>query len=225
MVKLSRTKIELLMSCPRCFWLDMVKGVKRPPPAPYTINSAIDLLLKLEFDKHREKGTAHYLIKENGIKAIPYKCEEINTWRHNFTGVQVEHRETDFLVYGAVDDIWINPKGELIVVDYKATGANEHHIYDGYRRQMEIYQWLLRHRGYKVSDRGYFLFARVDKNRGFKDARLSFNMFLEPLDGDDSWVEKKIFEARKIIDSAAPKAAPDCEYCKYRGDSNKYVKN
>lgn len=221
MVKLSRTKIELLMSCPRCFWLDMVRGVKRPPGFPYTINSAIDLMLKLEFDKHREKGTAHHLIKENGIKAIPYKCPEINTWRYNFTGVQVEHAPTGFLVYGAVDDVWINPKGELIVVDYKATGAAAHHIYDSYRRQMEIYQWLLRHRGYQVSDRGYFLFARVNKEKGFKDASLKFDLFLEPLDGDDSWVEAKILEARKVLDGSIPESSPKCEYCRYRTEAEK----
>ena len=221
MTKLSRSKIELLMDCPRCFWLDMVKGIKRPPPAPYTINSAIDLMLKMEFDKHREKGTAHHLISENGVKAIPYKCDKINVWRHNFTGVQFEYKPADFLVFGAVDDVWINPKGELIVVDYKATGAAEHHIYDGYRRQMEIYQWLLRQNGYKVSKRGYFLFARVNKSGGFKNAKLSFDMFLEPLDGDDSWVEGKILEARKIIDGSVPGPSAGCGYCKYRAAAEK----
>lgn len=115
MVKLSRSKIELFLDCPRCFWLDMKKGVKRPPPAPYTINSAIDGLLKKEFDVYREDGTAHYIIKKYNIDAIPYKCEQINTWRHNFTGVQFHHKSTDFLVFGAVDNVWANPAGELIV--------------------------------------------------------------------------------------------------------------
>ena len=46
MIKLSRSKIDLYLECPRCFWLDLKKGIKRPQPAPYTINSAIDLLLK-----------------------------------------------------------------------------------------------------------------------------------------------------------------------------------
>jgi CRISPR/Cas system-associated exonuclease Cas4 (RecB family) len=216
MIKLSRSKIELSIDCPRCFWLDMRHKVSRPPGFPFTLNNAIDFLLKREFDEHREKGTAHAIIKENKLDAIPYNCPQIDAWRHNFTGVQIEHAPTGFLVYGAVDDIWINPKKELIVVDYKATGSQEHKIYDSYKRQMEIYQWLLSHQGMPVSKTGYFLFARANKDKGFKDHKLSFDVFLEALAGDYSWVEGAIKEAKRIYDlPAAPKATDDCEYCPY----------
>ena len=40
-------------------------------PAPYTINTAIDGLLKKEFDVCRENGTAHYIIQKYSINAIP----------------------------------------------------------------------------------------------------------------------------------------------------------
>ncbi len=217
--KISRTKIELLTECPRCFWLDLKKGVKRPPPAPYTINNAIDYLLKAEFDVHREKGTRHKIMEKYDIDAVPFQHEKMNTWRHNFTGVQFEHKPTGFLVYGAVDDVWVNPDGELIVVDYKATGAKEHQIYDSYRRQMEVYQWLLRQNGFDVSPTGYFVFARVNKGGGFGNgvASLSFDLFIEPLVGDDSWVEQALKAAKKTFDmEKAPDAAPDCEHCIYR---------
>ncbi|MEK6714857.1 MAG: PD-(D/E)XK nuclease family protein [Candidatus Omnitrophota bacterium] len=215
MTKLSRSKLELFFGCPRCFWLDMKKGIKRPPPAPYTINSAVDVLLKQEFDAHREKGTAHYLIKKYNIEAIPYKCEQINAWRNNFTGIQFEHKPTDFLVFGAVDDIWVNPKNELLVVDYKATGANEYKIYDSYKRQLEIYQWLLLQNKYKVSKTGYFLFAKVNKNNGFAEGKLSFDLYIESYEGDTSWVETAIINARKTIDGAIPQHSPDCLYCQF----------
>lgn len=219
MIKLSRAKIELFHDCPRCFWLEMNKGVKRPPPAPYTINTAIDVLLKQEFDVHRENGTAHYIINKYNINAIPYKCEQINTWRHNFTGIQFHHKPTDFLVFGAVDDVWVNPQGELIVVDYKATGAKEHQIYDSYKRQMEIYQWLLAQNGFPVSKRGYFLFAKVNKAGGFAEGKLSFDLFIEPLDGDTAWVEGAITDARRVIDGPIPERKEDCLYCKFSKDA------
>ncbi len=215
MTKLSRSKLELFLNCQRCFWLDMKQGLKRPPPAPYTINSSIDSLLKHEFDVHRENGTAHYLIKKYNIAAIPYKCKEINAWRHNFTGIQFQHKPTDFLVFGAVDDVWVNPQGELIVVDYKSTGANEYKIYDSYRRQLEIYQWLLTQNGYKVSKTGYFLFAKVNKEGGFAEGKLSFDLYIEPQEGDSSWVEKSILEARKAIEGPIPGHNPDCPYCQF----------
>lgn len=215
MTKLSRSKLELFLDCPRCFWMDMKKGLKRPPPAPYTINSAIDKLLKEEFDLHREDGTAHYLIQRYRIDAIPYKCDKIDAWRHNFTGVQFHHKQTDFLVFGAVDDVWINPQEELIVVDYKATGANNHQIYPQYKRQMEVYQWLLMQNGYKVSKTGYFLFAKVNKEGGFKDGKLLFDLFIEQQEGDYSWVEKAVFDAKGALDSPVPPHKAECPYCQF----------
>jgi len=193
----------------------MKNGLKRPPPAPYTINSAIDALLKQEFDVHRENGTAHYIITKYNIDAIPFKCDQINAWRHNFTGVQFQHKATDFLVFGAVDDVWINPAGELIVVDYKATGAKEYKIYDSYKRQMEVYQWLLLQNGYKVSKTGYFLFAKVNKQGGFAAGKLSFDLFLEPLEGDSSWVEGAIVQAKATLDGSIPPYGPECPYCQF----------
>ncbi len=220
MIKFSRSKLELFLDCPRCFWLDMKKGVKRPPPAPYTINSAIDGLLKQEFDVCRENGTAHYIIKKHNINVIPYKCKEIDTWRHNFTGIQFHHKATDFLVFGAVDDVWINPAGELIVVDYKATGANQYQIYPQYKRQMEVYQWLLIQNGYKVSKTGYFLFTKVNKNGGFVEGKLSFDFFLEPQEGDGSWIEQALVNAKKTYDGSIPSYKQDCLYCQFTQGSH-----
>jgi len=218
MIKLSRSKLELFLDCPRCFWLEMNKGVKRPPSFPYTINSAIDALLKQEFDVCRENGTAHYIIKKFNINAIPYKCDQIDTWRHNFTGIQFHHKPTDFLVFGAVDDVWINPQKELIVVDYKATGAKEYQIYDSYKRQMEAYQWLLIQNGYKVSKTGYFLFVKVNKEGGFEGGKLSFDLFLEPLEGDVAWVDSAITQARELLKAKIPASNPECPYCKFAQD-------
>lgn len=215
MIKLSRSKIELSISCPRCFWLDMNKGIKRPPPAPYTINSSIDSMLKKEFDLHREDGTAHYLLKKYNIDALPYKCEQIDDWRNNFTGIRFKYTPADFLVFGAVDDIWVNPQKELIVVDYKATGAREYKIYDSYKRQIEIYQWLLLKNGFKVCRDGYFVFAKVNQGEGFSRGKLSFDLFIEPQEGDTSWVEASIISARNIIDGPMPPQKAECLYCQF----------
>ncbi len=189
---------------------------------PYTINNAIDYLLKQEFDIHREKGTRHPVMVKNQIDAIPFASPDINTWRHNFTGVRFHHEPTDFLVFGAVDDVWVNPNNELIVVDYKATGANQHRIYDSYKRQMEIYQWLLRQNKYKVSPTGYFVFAKANKANGFGhgEATLAFDLFVEPQEGDNSWVEGVLQDARAVYDAEdAPQSSSECAYCSYRANA------
>ncbi len=216
MTKLSRSKLELLIECPRCFWLYAGKNIARRFGAPYTINNAIDFLLKKEFDEHRQTGTAHYLIEREGIDAVPFLHDNIDRWRDTFTGIQYEDSENDFLIFGAVDDIWVDSKGNLIVVDYKASGAPEGELYESYKRQMEIYQWLLRRNGFKVLDRGYFVYCRVNKDSGFAKGELGFNIKVQPYDGDDSWVVDKVKQARKILDGKVPEPSTDCQYCNYR---------
>ena len=41
----------------------------------------------------------------------------LDKWRFNFTGVQVNLNEFNLLIFGAIDDLWINSKNEYIVVD------------------------------------------------------------------------------------------------------------
>ncbi len=161
--KLSRSKIDLFLECPKCFYIDNKLGTARPPGFPFNLNTAVDVLLKREFDIHRAKRSRHPLMHAYGIDAVPYDHPEIDAWRENFKGVQYRHESTGFLITGAVDDVWVDPKGDLIVVDYKSTSKDEaiealdQEWHDGYKRQMEVYQWLLRRLGFRVSPTGYFV--------------------------------------------------------------------
>ncbi len=220
--RLSRSKIDLFLECPRCFYLDRRLGVSRPPGYPFSLNSAVDALLKQEFDVHRVRGTQHPLQEKYGIDAIPVQDKHLPEWRDNFTGIQYLHRQTNLLIFGAIDDLWQNSKGEYIVVDYKATAKNgeinelNETWHEGYKRQMEIYQWLLRQNGYKVSKTGYFVYCNGQKDKKAFDGKLEFDVTLIPYEGDDSWVEKTIFEIHQCLNERTiPNAGPDCDYCAY----------
>ncbi len=220
--KLSRSKIDLFLNCPRCFYYDRRLGVARPPGFPFALNSAVDHLLKLEFDIHRAKGTKHPLITKYGVDATPVAHKDLDQWRHNFTGIQFLHKPTNLLVFGAIDDLWQNSKGEYIVVDYKATSKDEEinelnkEWQIGYKRQMEVYQWLLRQNGYKVSATGYFVYCNGQTDREAFDGKLEFAVTLISYKGDDSWVEKAIKDAHKCLNSdKIPKAGSGCDYCAY----------
>ncbi len=220
--KLSRSKIDLFLNCSRCFYYDRKLGVGRPPGFPFALNSAVDHLLKLEFDIHRANGTKHPLIEKYGVDARPVPHEDLDKWRHNFTGIQYLHKPTNLLIFGAIDDLWQNSKGEYIVVDYKATSKDEEitelnkEWQDGYKRQMEIYQWLLRQNGYKVSSTGYFVYCNGQTDRKAFDGKLEFDITLIPYTGNDSWIEKTVIEAHRCLNGdKIPEADPNCDYCNY----------
>lgn len=220
--RLSRSKLDLFIECQKCFYIDNKLGTKRPPGFPFNLNSAVDALLKKEFDIHRGLQTPHPLMMKFGIDAVPFAHEKIDEWRDNFKGVEAPYEDGGFKVSGAIDDIWINPTGELHVVDYKSTSKDEEvtldaEWQDGYKRQMEVYQWLLRANGFTVSNTGYFVYANGRKDKEKFEGILEFRMKIIPYDGDDSWVDGAIRDAKECLDrDTIPGSSNACEYCAYR---------
>jgi CRISPR/Cas system-associated exonuclease Cas4 (RecB family) len=221
--RLSRSKLDLFMNCERCFYLDQKCGVGRPASFPLTLNNAVDFLMKKEFDIHRVNQTAHPLMKTYKIDAVPYNDPKMEEWRDALKrGIAYLHKPTNIILRGGVDDIWVNPKGELIVVDYKATSKEEEITLDDewkiqYKRQMEIYQWLFKQNGYKVATTGYFVYVNGKTDREAFDGKLDFDITIIPYLGNTDWIEKQIFGMKACLEKEnAPEANSKCDYCNYR---------
>jgi CRISPR/Cas system-associated exonuclease Cas4 (RecB family) len=225
--KISRSKIEDFIKCPRCFYLDRKCGTKQPPTFPYTLNNAIDTLLKKEFDQYRITGERHPLMVKHEIDAVPFSHPNLEEWRANLKGIKFHHVLTYLIISGAMDDIWVKPNGELIVVDYKATSTSKEITLenrDSYKRQLEIYQWLLRQNGFKVSNIGYFLICNGDSSEAGFTGKLSFDFLLLPHEGNDSWIENTLLEIKECLSSnIMPASAESCDYCRYFEATRKHV--
>ena len=77
--KVSRSKIENFANCKRCFYMDRRLGVGQPPSLPFTLNSAVDRLLKSEFDIYRTKGEKHPIMEKHGVDAVPAAHAELES--------------------------------------------------------------------------------------------------------------------------------------------------
>src|SRR3989344_638755 len=220
--KLSRSKLELFNECALCFYLDRRLGISRPPMFPFTLNNAVDALMKKEFDIHRAKSSAHPLMEKYGIDAVPFIHEDMEKWRANFVGIQYHPQPTNLIITGAVDDVWTDRKGNLMIVDYKATSTDQAIDMDseyrrGYKRQVEIYQWIFRRKGFSVSDTAYFVYANGQKDRSAFDGKLEFTVQIFAHKGNDAWVEPTIVKAREcLMLEKRPEMNPACTYCSYR---------
>ncbi len=220
--RLSRSKIENFMHCKKCFYIDRRLGVGQPPGFPFNLNSAVDALLKKEFDMHRAAGSAHPLMKSYGLDAVPFADARMDEWRDSLRrGIRYLDERTNLLVTGGVDDVWVAPNGELIIVDYKATSKDgqvslDADWQDGYKRQMEIYQWLFRKNGFKVSSTGYFVYCNGKTDAKAFDAKLEFDIDLIPYTGDDSWIDNALLEIKACLDESVPEATKGCDFCEYR---------
>jgi hypothetical protein len=243
--RISRSKIDLFLECPRCFYLDRRLGFGRPGMPGFALNSAVDTLLKNEFDLLRKAQEPHALMVAYGIDAIPYDHPDLPVWRddvHQFIGASTLHTPTNLEICGIIDDVWINPQEELIIADYKSTSTSkeislEDEYKQGYKKQLEVYQWIFREMGFGVSDVGYFVYANGGKDgerfmygegegpasksgvkeRANFDARLEFEMLILEHKGDTSWVEPTVREIKAYMEGEEmPESGEECEWCAYR---------
>ncbi len=225
--KLSRSKIDLFLECPKCFYIDRRLGMGRPPGFPFNLNVAVDSLLKNEFDIYRAQQIPHPMMEEKGLNGIPFQHEKLNEWRENFKGVRYHHEPTNLILSGAVDDVWVTTRSlaagepELIVVDYKATSKKDEVNINagwqiGYKRQIEFYQYLLRKNGFKVSNTGYFVYCNGIASADRFDKTLHFRISLLDYNGNDGWVDKTVVKAHQcLMSDQIPKSNKNCDYCLY----------
>lgn len=226
----SRSKIDRFLECPRCYWLEARYGIGRPDTPPFTLNNAVDELCKREFNIHRVAGEAHPLMEKYSIDAIPYAHEKIEEWRDALKrGVKYHDTENNLIVRGGIDDVWINPAGELHIVDYKATAGKKEITLDDewkiqYKRQVEIYQWLFRRNGFTVSPIAYFVYANGLNDKKAFDGKLEFDITILPYKGDDSWIPDTLRALKScLVSDAIPKSGERCEYCPYRENAGKML--
>ena len=224
---ISRSKFSNFINCPRCFYLDRVKGLKEPSMPGWALNSAVDDLLKKEFDKHRKQKTPHPIMEQYGLNFIPYDHADIDKWRQSLTsGISYLDKETNLIIKGGIDDVWYDlDKEELVVVDYKAQSNNtpveteaylEGKYHQGYKRQMDIYVHILRNMNFKVSETTYFMVCNGEKtNEEFGD-KIDFKTVLVPYKADASWIPNKIQDMKKVLESEdIPDYNINCESCIY----------
>ncbi len=223
---LSRSRVALYMECPCCFYKTVRWDVKRPDSLPFTLNNAVDTLLKREFDHYRQLQVPHPAVTEKGLGYVPAQTPLIGEWRNPRKGIRYRYEEIGLELYGAVDDVWLNERGQLVVVDYKATARQEmvtelnngYHIH--YKRQMEFYQWLFAMNGYDVDPVGFFVYCTGRTREPGLNGALKFDISLIPYTSCWEWVEGVLHGIKGCLErDTLPDPNPNCPYCRYLRDS------
>ena len=218
----SRSKLELFLECPRCFWLDRRKGVGRPDDAYYSLNLAVDALMKREFDACRIDRKPHPVMELHGVEAVPFRHPSIETWRDTPQGIRFAH-PSRIELFGIVDDVWVDSRGRLHPVDYKATvaaGVPRLEPRGGYKRQLDVYGWLLVKNGFDTAPEGFIVFANADRERNALDGALKFALSVAPHVLETAWIDDALPAVRACLeDDVPPPSTNGCRWCAYRRDA------
>ena len=163
---------------------------------------------------------------------VPFEHKHFELWTQSLhfgatDRMNTVHEPTHLLVGGGLDDVWLNKNtNQLHIVDYKSTSqksdGKEITLEDpwkaAYKRQMDLYVWVMRQKGFDVSDEGYFLYCDGDRFSeydflGTQNAVMKFKMSLLPYTVDTSWIKPTLFEVKACLDGpGCPDHDPYCEY-------------
>ena len=137
------------------------------------------------------------------------------------------HEASNLKVGGGLDDVWFNKDTEeLHIVDYKSTSqktaGKEISLDDpwkeAYKRQMDLYVWVMMQKGFNVSRTGYFLYCDGDRFSDYNflnqnDASMIFKMSLLPYDVNLDWIEPTLMSIRECLHKTkCPPHDTNCEY-------------
>ena len=247
---LSRSAFDDFKKCKRCFYLIRKKGFISPGTPQFTMNSTTDKLLKKEFDLLRKDQKSHQiLIEKNLDHIVPYRNEEVainiygdpiipnkskipyekmEAWRSNSHGLQARFKKTNFILFGSVDDIWLDTKkNSIILVDYKSQ-ANEKKVTQetywdgdfktGYQRQLDFYFYLLKQQNLKeaISNDAYLLVVNARGLEDKFDNKLLFESTLVHTKVKDDALENEIQEMIDVFNADnVPESNKLCKNCAY----------
>ena len=222
--KISRSKLEDFVRCPRCFVLDRRAWVKPPSGPSFTLNSAVDGLLKKEFNQHREAQSVHPAVAQLGYNFVPYRDDRIDDWQNSRKGVTYLDSDTNLILYGAIDDLWVDPEtGTLHVVDYKTTSKDspvtalsDAEYHDAYRRQLEVYSFLLSNNGLEIAPKAYWFYATARKNAEGFNMALQFDPTLIEHSCNTGWIGPALAAMKAALEAPElPTAPATCQICAY----------
>ena len=170
----------------------------------------------------------HRILIENNLShIIPFQHEEMDNWRNSLSGgLQVRFKDTNIILQGGVDDIWLNTKtDEIIIADYKSQHSNygvsqetyfKSFYHDGYKTQLDFYAYLLIGMGFKVSKDAYlYICNAIEKDDGFH-GKMHFEEVLIHYEVKTDYIDDHVQSMIDTMNSEnVPEANESCENCAY----------
>jgi hypothetical protein len=221
-MRLSRSKIELYIECPRCFYFDVVLKKSRPSSFPLNLNNAIDVLLKKEFDIYREMAVPHPIQKNELSDFLPAKHHMLDAWRNvQKGGLSFENPKVGFTYFGVIDDLWVNSKGQFAIVDYKSTAKQKPVLEipewaSGYTRQLSFYNYLLKKNGIVSCNMGFLVYSTALTSELRFENQLKFSTNAISLELKDEWIEPTLDSIQVLLkNKIIPEQTESCKYCRF----------
>lgn len=217
-VQLSPSSLSLFMECPKCFWLQKINGIHRPPRI-FALQSNFDRILKDYFDKFREEKKFPPEIEGKVEGALFGDQELLDKWRNALRpALKYRHpQHENFSLAGGLDDCLFDGK-YYIPVDFKTTGSSsfEENSEKYYRHQLDIYNFLLEENGYKTKGFAYLVYYKPEEVAG--EGMMKFKIVVKKMETDHKRALRLFEDALEILSGPMPKSHSACQFCSWAND-------
>ena len=85
-----------------------------------------------------------------------------------------------------------------------------------YKRQLEMYQWLLRRNDVDASDSAYWLYVTGRSTADEFNKALNFDCRIIPYEGSEDWISPILITIKQTLETEElPEPTADCEMCNF----------
>ncbi len=205
-VWLSHTSLEVLERCPRCFWLQVNKGIRQPEGIVSRLANRFDVVVKNYFDKYRKLGKFPPMVegKLEGVLQNPFVDKYF---------VRINEK---YGFWGKLDECLVDKEGRFTPVDFKTSSSDprDKETLSAYRTQIDDYVFLISENGKKVTGEGFLIYFFPDMSEELHDG-FPMIVHLQKLEGNPQNTRKRIENAIKVLSDGIPDSNPECVFCKY----------
>lgn len=211
---LSNSRLGLYTECPRCFWLEINAGIKRPDTIFPSLPGGLDLLFKRYFDQFRDRGELPPEVQGKLPGKLLPDTQTIDRWRDWRRGIRCATAWADVEVMGALDECLVDEAGFYCPLDYKTRGyppkADSHAFY---QNQMNLYTFLLEGNGHKTKRLAYLIYYHpVEVNT---HGLIQFQVDVHEVATDPGAAEALVKDAVAVLRGHAPVGSSSCGFCRW----------
>jgi len=202
--RLSPSNLNLMEDCPRCFWLLMVKNIRRPSGPMSSIPIKMDSIIKNYFDRYRGSDQLPPILRGKIAGRLAIGMPKTLVYRE----------ENGILLLGRPDDYLELKDGSIVVFDHKTASKAPERIHHSYYVQLSTYSYLLKMMGYRTTNKAYLVYYYpndCELHRG-----MPFNCTVMEIETDHSIVKELISKAFDILKESIPNSGRNCEYCSWK---------
>jgi hypothetical protein len=211
-LKLSPSTLSLFNDCPRCFWLQINRKLKRPDAPFSTLPGGLDLAIKHYFDAYRGSRDLPPILEGVIAARLVPDQDEVKRLRSQSFGFHDEELDAEFR--GMLDECVIEANGAYAPLDHKTRGYPPKDTHPSYITQMSAYSLMLARNDYPTSDFAYLAYYYPVRDSDSLDQGFPFQVEVRRVRADPAGAYRAFAQAVAAARSETmPQSSEQCAYC------------